>query len=147
MTAGYSEDALVEQPAIALFADLGWETTNCFNEAFGPGGTLGRETSADVVLMPRLQAALRLLNPDLPNEAIIQAAQEIARDRGAVSPVQANRDVYQLLKEGVKVTYTGGKGEQVFETARVIDWNNPSDNDFFLASQPLGVRSYVQAPG
>ena len=58
MTTGYSEDALVEQPAIALFGALEWETANCFGEAFGSDGTLGRETPADVVLLPRLQAAL-----------------------------------------------------------------------------------------
>lgn len=135
MIISYTEDALVEQPAIALFGELEWETADCFSETYGHDGTLGRETPADVVLMPRLHAALRLLNHDLPNEAIIQAAQEIARDRSAMSPVQANREVYQLLKEGVKVTYTGDDGGQVFETARVIDWNNHTNNDFFLASQ------------
>ncbi len=30
-----SEDSLVEQPAIALFGELGWETGNCFYESFG----------------------------------------------------------------------------------------------------------------
>jgi len=28
----YSEDALVEQPAIKLFKQLGWAHTNCFHE-------------------------------------------------------------------------------------------------------------------
>lgn len=135
MLVTHTEDHLVEQPAIALFGELQWETANCFNEIFGSGGTLGRETSADVVLMPRLLTALRLLNPDLPHEAIAQAAQEIARDRSAMNPVQANREVYQLLKEGIKVTYTGDNGSQVFDTAQVIDWNNPTNNNFFLASQ------------
>ncbi len=55
----YSEDSLVEQPAIELFAELGWETANCFHEQMGAQGTLGRETRADVVLVPRLRAALR----------------------------------------------------------------------------------------
>ncbi len=33
MTSGqYSEDVLVEQPAIKLFQGLGWETLNGFNE-------------------------------------------------------------------------------------------------------------------
>jgi type I restriction enzyme R subunit len=51
MTPGdYSEDALVEQPAIALFGALGWEAANCFHEQYGPGGTLGRETKGEVVL-------------------------------------------------------------------------------------------------
>jgi len=49
---GYTEDSLVEQPAIALFAELGWETANCFYETFGPKGTLGRETPYDVYWIP-----------------------------------------------------------------------------------------------
>ena len=47
----YSEDTLVEQPAINLFAELGWQTANCYEESFGPGGSLGRETSSEVVLL------------------------------------------------------------------------------------------------
>ena len=27
----YTEDSLVEQPAIALLAELGWETADCFS--------------------------------------------------------------------------------------------------------------------
>jgi len=59
----YSEDSLVEQPAIELFAELGWETANCFHEQMGAKGTLGRETRADVVLIPHLCAALSRLHP------------------------------------------------------------------------------------
>ena len=29
-----SEDAAIEQPTIALFAELGWETLNCYHENF-----------------------------------------------------------------------------------------------------------------
>ncbi len=56
--AAYSEDGLVEQPAIALFAEMGWQTASALEEKFGAGGTLGRETSGEVVLVPRLRAAL-----------------------------------------------------------------------------------------
>jgi len=52
MVNDYSEDNLVEQPAIALFAGLGWETENCFYEKFGENSTYGRETSSEVVLTP-----------------------------------------------------------------------------------------------
>jgi hypothetical protein len=34
MTHPYAEDALIERPAIALLGQLGWETANCFDEAF-----------------------------------------------------------------------------------------------------------------
>ncbi len=86
MTTGYTEDSLVEQPAIALFSGLGWETANCSYETFGPKGTLGRETPYDVVLEPRLPAALRRLNPDLPEEALNLAVEELTKDRELMSP-------------------------------------------------------------
>jgi hypothetical protein len=35
---GYSEDALVEQPAMGLLAELGWETLSAFDEHLGAGG-------------------------------------------------------------------------------------------------------------
>lgn len=37
-----SEDAAIEQPTIALFAELGWETLNCYHENFGPLSLLDR---------------------------------------------------------------------------------------------------------
>jgi type I restriction enzyme R subunit len=105
MSVDYSEDSLVEQPAIALFAELGWGTANCFDETLGPQGMLGRETSSEVVLLSRLRPALEKLNPELPREALQLAIQELTRDRLLVSPAQANRQVYDLLKDGVKVTF------------------------------------------
>jgi len=32
----YTEDQLVEQPAIQLFAALGWQTVSAMEEVFGP---------------------------------------------------------------------------------------------------------------
>jgi type I restriction enzyme, R subunit len=131
----YTEDSLVEQPAIALLSDLGWETTDCYEETFGAGGTLGRETSSEVVLLSRLRPALHRLNPALPEVAIELAVEELLRDRGLVSLAEANRQVYRLLKEGVRVPYRDQHGHELFETVRVIDWDAPENNDFFLASQ------------
>ena len=131
----YSEDSLVEQPAIELFRELDWKTANCFYEKFGSNGTLGRETSSVVVLVPRLRAALVELNPDLPSEAIELAIEELTRDRSVMSPANANREVYKLLKNGVKVSFRDNENEETTEKVRVIDWNEPSNNDFFLASQ------------
>ncbi len=76
---GFTEDSLVEQPAIALFRELGWETANCFYETFGPKGTLGQDTPYDVVLEPKLRAALRRLNPGLADEAINFAIEEATK--------------------------------------------------------------------
>ena len=51
----YSEDQLVEQPAIALLAEMGWETLDCQSEFDRGGGSpLGREHKSEVVLTMRL---------------------------------------------------------------------------------------------
>lgn len=133
----FTEKTLVEQPAIELFSYLGWETSDCFHEFEEAGGSpLGRETKSEVVLISRLRPALEKLNPDIPSEPIQQAINELVRDRSLMTPVNANREVYQLIKNGIKVKVPDkdGKGETV-ETVKVIDWNRPENNDFFLASQ------------
>ncbi|MFZ1509037.1 MAG: type I restriction endonuclease subunit R [Anaerolineae bacterium] len=133
---GYSEDALVEQPAIALLGELGWETVNAYHEFDHGASTLGRETKAEVILTTRLRLALLRLNPDAPIEAIHQAIEELRRDRSRMGSVAANREVYQLLKNGVRVPVPDpdGDGETV-AVVQVIDWENPGNNDFLLCSQ------------
>lgn len=67
--------AIVEQPAIGFFAELGWQVPGPRPQA-GQGGEprdsgfLGRETKEEVVLAGRLRAALERLNSALPPEAI-----------------------------------------------------------------------------
>jgi len=133
----YSEDALVEQPAIALFAAMGWETVNGFREFDQAGGSpLGREAKSEVVLGGRLRPVLERLNPDLSADAFDQAIGELIRDRGAMAPAQANCEVYLLLKNGVqvKIPAPDGEGETV-ESVKLIDWKTPANNDFLLVSQ------------
>jgi type I restriction enzyme R subunit len=85
---------------------------------------------------------------------------ELTRDRSAMSLEAANREVYRLLKEGIPVSVLdadstsgraelplrpnvpGGaatspcqKGGQTTVRVRVIDWEQPANNDFLLVSQ------------
>lgn len=132
----YTEDQLVEQPAIGLFAALGWQTVSAMEETFGSGSTLVRETKGEVVLVDRLRAALAKLNPGLPAEAIQTAIDELARDRSAMSLEAANREVYRLLKDGIPVSIPDREhGGQKTERLRVVDWAQPERNDFLLVSQ------------
>ncbi len=134
-SADFTEDALIEQPSLALLSALGWKTANCYAETFGSGGMLGRQTSSEVLLISRLIPALEKLNPALPAHALQLAIDELLRERSLMSPAHANREVYQLLKDGVKVAYRDQEGLETTETVRLIDWENPDQNDFFLASQ------------
>jgi type I restriction enzyme R subunit len=130
-----SEGAL-ETNTIRLFESLGWKTADCYHETFGEDSTLGRETSEQVVLERRLRAAMEKLNPGLSTAAFEWSLAELTKNRSVLSPVRANQEVYKLLKDGVKVTYRrSDDDEEGIEIVKVIDWENPENNDFFLASQ------------
>lgn len=89
-----SEDQLIKQAAIQLFSELGWVTVSAIVKTFGfaerslwlsysrRGSWLGRETKSEVVLLPRLRAALGSLNRDLPEEAIELALIELNQNLG-----------------------------------------------------------------
>jgi type I restriction enzyme R subunit len=131
----FGEDSLIEQPAIALFRQIGWQAVDCFDEAFGKAASLGRDTPNEIVLLSHLSPALQKLNPGLPEQALQLAVEELTRDRSIATPAEANRQVYELLKNGVPVTYRDAEGIERFERVQVIDWTTPANNDFFLASQ------------
>ena len=74
----YTEDHLVEQPAIQLMQhELGWVVMNCYDEWSGGVSNQGREGKREVALVSRLRPALQRLNPDLPVEAIEGAVEEM----------------------------------------------------------------------
>ena len=135
VSAGYGELALVEMPAIDLLTSLGWSFKNLYAETFGELGSEGRESESQVILTRRLRAALEALNPGLPADAYAQAVEQLAQDRSKQIAVNANREFYRLLKDGVKVKVPDEHGGHSTETLRVIDWATPANNEFFLASQ------------
>ena len=132
----YSEQELIELPAIELLKKLGWKHINALYETLGPSGTLGRDNQSEIILQSRLRIAFKRLNPDLPPEAYNLTFEELTRDRSRLSMPAANREIYQLLRNGVKVHIPDpeGGGERV-ETVRLIDWDNHTNNDFMLVSQ------------
>ncbi len=134
--AGYTEDELVEQPAIALLSKLGWETVNAFGEFDQGASLLGRETRAEVILTARLRPALQRLNPEASREAIGQAMEKLTRDRSRMSMAAANRELYLLLKNGVRAVVPDPEtGGETVEVVRIIDWDMPDNNDFLICSQ------------
>lgn len=136
MNAGrFTEDALVEQPAIELFDELGWTTVNALHEKLGPDGTLGRDNQGEVILTRNLRAALLRLNPMLTSEAIDHAIDELTKDRSTMDSTRANRELYTAIKDGVEVEVRTDDGGKEAERVRVIDWNDPEQNDFLLVSQ------------
>ncbi|MEP4076492.1 type I restriction endonuclease subunit R [Haloferula sp.] len=134
---GYTEDQLIEQPAIQLMEhELGWNSVNAYDEWAGGASSLGRESKREVVLVSRLRPVLEKLNPELPAEALDAAVEELTRDRSALSLVEGNREIDKLLRGGVKVTIPDReRGGQRVDVVRVVDWDDAAANDFLLVSQ------------
>ena len=144
----YSEDQLVEQTAIALLAGMDWETLDCYNEFDQGSSPLGRENRGEVVLTKKVTHCPRATQPQMSStEAIDGAIEELTKSRAVMNLAEANYEIYRLLKDGVKVTITEprtAKGK-LSETLKVIDWENPENNDFFLASQ-LWIAGEMYTP-
>ncbi|MFW6122363.1 MAG: type I restriction endonuclease, partial [Petrotogales bacterium] len=130
----FSEEKSVEEPAVEIFESLGYDAVNLFHELFGADNDLGRENRSEVILKNVLMRKLFELNSGLSEEVIESAILELERDRSSLSLVRANHEVYQLLKDGIKVPVVED-GEERIEIVRVIDWDEPENNDFLLASQ------------
>ena len=135
MNAGLTEDELVEQPALRLLSQLGWEVASGFDEVLGPAGLVGRDSQSEPVLGHRLRDALRALNPGLPDSALDQAVERLVEDRSVMDRVRSNREVHTLLREGAKVETTGGDGERRTVTVQFVDWNRVEANDWLAVSQ------------
>jgi type I restriction enzyme R subunit len=130
-----SEDGLVETPGLELLTELGWTHAHLMEEAPGLTNPTGRQSFRELMLPARLRAALRKLNPLLPDEALQQAELALTTDRSAMLPVAANREVYRLLRDGIAVQVREKDGSLRDERVAVIDWTHPLANDFFVASQ------------
>lgn len=141
-----SEQSL-ENATVELFRSMGYEAIDAYHETFGTGGTLGRESRTDVVLRSRLRSALERLNPDLPADAINHAIEQLTQDRALMRPVAANREIYAMLKDGVRVTFRDEYGGEAEEVAQVIDWKQAHNNDLLVVQQLWGESAlYTRRP-
>jgi type I restriction enzyme R subunit len=137
-----SEDRLVQATFAAhLENELGWDSIYAWNhEIFGPDGTLGRTDTSEAVLARDLRAALLRLNPDLPPAAIDEALRALTLNNFSRSVVQHNQDFARLIRNGVPVSYRDSTGHRRDARARVIDFDNRSGNNRFLAVRELKLQ-------
>lgn len=102
-----------------------------------------RTNKLDVILLDRVRAAAIALNKHIPRSAIDEALEDFTDRRTAMSPVAANREVYDLIRDGVPVEFDDEKGQRQKERVRLIDFNNPENNRFLAVSQ-LWVKGNVR---
>ena len=130
----------VEKPSMELLAQLGWTPVDAFDEILGAQGTLGRDSQHDVVLTHRLRFAMRKLNPATCRTlSINEAVEALTKDRSVMDRVRANREVYDLLRDGYRAEWTDDNGDKRIETLRYLDSEDPTNNDL-LAVQQMWVN-------
>ncbi|MDD4455658.1 MAG: type I restriction endonuclease, partial [Candidatus Methanomethylophilaceae archaeon] len=137
----YTEDTLVQQTtAEYLEQRLGWGSVYAYNnEDFGPESLLGRSSDREVVLTRHLREKLVELNPGLPREAYDDAVRQIVATSATLSMAATNREKYDLVRDGVQVTFRNVEGDRVRQRLRVFDFAEPEKNHF-LCVRELWVR-------
>ncbi|MCF8474598.1 MAG: type I restriction endonuclease subunit R [Emcibacter sp.] len=140
-----NEDTLVQQTTVDYLQDqLAWdENVFAYNqETYGPEGTLGRKDQTEVVLKRYLGEALIKLNPGLPQAAYRDAIRQLTDESAMQNMLQTNREKYDLIKNGVQVSYKNDKGELTKKRLKVIDFDNP-DNNHFLCVRELWIKGDI----
>jgi type I restriction enzyme R subunit len=128
-------ESVVEEAAIDWLEALGYSVFH------GPEIAAGEPTAEridpryrDVSLENRLRQALARLNPDLPPEALEDAYRKLTKV-DAPSLIERNRVVHRMLVDGVTVEYRRKDGSIAGAQARVIDFDDPDNNDWFAVNQ------------
>ena len=75
------------------------------------------------------------LNRDIPEKVIDEAISQLAKPRYAMSPILANREVYNFIRNGIPVEYEGEDGRTEHDSVKVIDFNNAGNNDYLAVTQ------------
>jgi type I restriction enzyme, R subunit len=124
---------VVEQAAVGWFEALGYRVAR--GADISPGADDPWRTSyEEVVLLSRLRAAPRRLNPDLPEGAIAQAATTVSRPPEPTLD-QNNRWFHRLLTDGVPVEYRTAEGETRGDQAKLFDSQSLSTNEYQVVRQ------------
>ena len=123
----------VEQSALAWLKSLGW------NIAHGPNiapDTPGAERTdyGQMVLEQRLRDALARLNPELPTDALTDIFRMLAHPEGPTLETR-NWAFHRMLVDGVTVEYRPSDGAVRGAQARVIDFDDPANNDWLAVNQ------------
>jgi len=133
MIADTFTESVVEQAALAWLESLDY--TILSGPDIAPGELQAeRDEYRQVVLERRLHEALQRLNPQMPIDVLEGAFRKLTRP-DSPSLVANNHTVHQYLVEGVPVEYERSDTSLGGDFARVLDYDNPANNDFVAVHQ------------
>ena len=99
-----------------------------------PGVGALRADYGEVVLESVLQGAVARLNPGLPTEAREDAVRGLTRPEGSTLEAR-NRAIHRMAVDGVTVEFPARDGAVRGAQVRVLDFDEPDNNDWFAVNQ------------
>lgn len=128
----WDEISQSEEPAVLLLQRFGW--------SYASTDLLDRErgSSREVILVPRLEAAIRRLNPWISDDNMHRVT-HVLETVQASNLIEANQAVHTMLNYGVSVMQDTGDGLGMKNrTVQLLDYERPSDptrNEFVFTRQ------------
>ena len=134
MSSSYTE-ADYEKSVMELFEGLG------YTRLYGPEVERDvRSPLYDAVLTEQI----RRLNPSLPDEALVDAIDQL-RNIESGELVQRNKVFMDDLQNGISARYFAD-GEERFALVYLVDYQNPATNSFIVANQWTVVENSEKRP-
>ena len=99
-----------------------------------PDGT-GRSDKKECVLPLALWESLKRINPNIKESFLKEVYNSLIADYTDTDIIQSNYDLYKKVRDGVKVTFTNEKGVEDFTFVKLVDFDNPENNEFTAVSQ------------
>ncbi len=128
-------ESVVEDAALGWLGELSYQVLHGPDIAFDESACERSDPEfRDTILEGRLRRALVRLNPDLPADALEEAYRKLTR-LNAPTLLERNRAAHRLLVDGVTVEHRRADGSIAGAQARVIDFDDPDNNDYAAVNQ------------
>lgn len=130
-----TEDQL-EQMCLDWFVELDYQY-KAGPDIAPDGENPERDDYYQVILKPRLSERLAVLNPELSSDVLEQVVQTVCTPETPVL-IKNNRSFHKYLIEGVPVEYStieDGQSVSKHSHARLMDFDQPDNNDFLVVNQ------------
>lgn len=131
-----SEDR-IEKTIVGLLTEkFRWRHVNCYTaQPEDLNDQSNRASKSEVIFLDILNERVKTLNRGIPQSALDDAVARLTARRYSMSQILANKEVYELIRDGIPVEYENAKGKKERARVKVIDFNDQTKNDFLAVTQ------------
>ena len=123
----------VEDYVLGILKELGYKTV--YGPDIDPDSKNPKRSSwGEVLLEEDLNEAIKKFNPQLSNEEVEEVVKKLKR-LNPKDTIKSNEKFHKFLTEGVPLEYRAKNGRIVTDNIKLIDYNNPKNNEFKAINQ------------